>query len=224
MTPPQSPRANSLEPHRTLPWPGQIPTPFGAAQEELGRRVKVTVKDTEAEGSHKRTHLKETPVPYRQITIDFPVTMQDVNFGFLQGVDEGEEGAEVAKDTSHAPVSHPPQKRNISPSKNPPAKVKRAKGCARALTSSHPQNGISSRTRHQGGGHITTKDTVPGAQMTRNNTQMYEPHAEAGSMRAFGANASVNQVRMSSAEDEATCQFSTQNDFVQPRSRQLFRF
>ena len=136
-------------------------------------------------------------------------------------MDEGAEGAEVAKDTLHAPVSHQPQKRNISRPNTPPAKVKKAKAGARASTSSHPQTGISSRTRHQGGGHITTNDTEPGAQITRNDTQIYEPKGEGAFTRAFDANASVNQAApMNSDDDEDAGHVSTKG--VQPRrARQL---
>ena len=44
-----------------------------------------------------RTHLKETPVPIEQITIDFPVTSEDLEFGYLQGDAQDAEGAEVAE-------------------------------------------------------------------------------------------------------------------------------
>ena len=58
--------------------------------------------------------------------------------------------------------------------------------------------------------------------MTRNDTQIYEPHGEGGSTRAFHANASVNPAApMNSDDDEDAGRVSTQG--VKPRrARQLF--
>jgi len=206
ITPPQSPRANPQDSHRTLPWPGQIPSPFGVALEAKGKRVQLTVKDlqaedsdqpaeaegsdelAEAEGSDKRTHLKETTEPYQPITIDFPVTLQDVHLGFLQGLEDEPEISQSSNTTSHPPVRRKTLKRKPTPPPKSPKKPKKPKMDSRGERASNSTDisslpppahsplavGISGRTRQQGAVRTTRNNTQPEAPMTRQDTQGYE--------------------------------------------------
>ena len=125
-------------------------------------------------------------MPYRQITIDFPVTFQDLQMGFLQGDEEAAEIPQSRKKTSHARVRRTTQRQKRPQSTpNSPNKGKKQRGCARASNSTDISSllsptdrpldaNISSRTRKRGGGRTTRNDTEAVAPITRQDTLMYE--------------------------------------------------